>query len=709
MRRLIGLLAITATTLFAKTTSDKTIFGFTASSAAKERALEAQFDSKLNRDNLRNWMQRLSARPHHLGSDYDRQNAEFIASLFRSWGYDTAIEEFQVLFPTPRTRVVELIAPEHFTAKLFEPPLSQDRTSNQTDERLPVYKASSIDGDVTGDLVYVNYGIPADYELLEQNGVDVKGKIVIARYGGSWRGIKPKVAAEHGAIGCIIYSDPRDDGYFAGDVYPKGAWRNENGAQRGSVADMPLYPGDPLTPGVGATANAKRLDMKDAQTLTKIPVLPISYSDALPLLRSLEGPVAPAAWRGALPITYHIGPGKTTVHLKLEFDFKLVPAYDVIARLRGSERPDEWVIRGNHHDAWVNGAEDPISGLVALLEEARAASELTKSGWRPKRTIIYCAWDGEEPGLLGSTEWAEAHAQELQQKAVVYVNSDGNSRGYLSVGGSHTLERFVNDVARDVIDPEKEVPVAERWRARRILNGNADQRREARERADVRIDPLGSGSDYTPFLQHLGIATLNIGYGGEGETSGVYHSIYDSFDHYLRFADPAFDYAITLSKTGGRAVLRFANADYLPLSLGNLSDTVSQYVKEVMKLAADERDAIAERNRQINEKTFEIVDDPVRKLVVPKPETPAPFINFAPLQNALSRLEESCRNYDNALRDAAAAARLQLPDVQQALDDALRLVELAMITDRGLPRRPWFTHQIYAPGFYTGYGVKTLP
>ena len=346
---------------------------------------------------------------------------------------------------------------------------------------------------------------------------------------------------------------------------------------------------------------------------------------------------------------------------------------------------------------------------MAVLEEARAASELTKSGWRPKRTIIYCAWDAEEPGLLGSTEWAEAHAQELQQKAVVYVNSDGNSRGYLSVGGSHTLERFVNDVARDVIDPEKEVPVAERWRARRILNGNADQRREARERADVRIDPLGSGSDYTPFLQHLGIATLNIGYGGEGETSGVYHSIYDSFDHYLRFADPAFDYAITLSKTGGRAVLRFANADYLPLSLGNLSDTVSQYVKEVMKLAADERDAIAERNRQINEKTFEIVDDPVRKLVVPKPETPAPFINFAPLQNALSRLEESCRNYDNAMRDAAATARLQLPDVQQALDDALRLVELAMITDRGLPRRPWFTHQIYAPGFYTGYGVKTLP
>src|SRR5947209_6516374 len=641
-------------------------------------------------------MQLLSARPHNIGSPYDKDNAEWIAAKFKEFGLDTHIEQFDVLFPTPKERVVELMeGGPKFAAKLQEPALPQDPTSNQQSEQLPTYNAYSIDGDVTAPLVYVNYGISEDYEQLERLGISVKGKIVIARYYHSWRGIKPKVAAEHGAIGCLIYSDPHEDGFVPGETFPKGAYRPPDGVQRGSVADMPYYPGDPLTPGVGATKDGKRLKIEQAPTITKIPVLPISYADAQPLLAALTGPVAPEGWRGGLAITYHVGPGAAKVHLKVKSNWATQPAYDVIGRIPGSTFPDEWVIRGNHHDAWVNGAEDPISGLVAVLEEARAASELTKSGWRPKRTIIYWAWDGEEPGLLGSTEWAEAHAQELQQKAVVYVNSDGNSRGYLSVGGSHTLERFVNDVARDVIDPEKEVPVAERWRARRILNGNADQRREARERADVRIDPLGSGSDYTPFLQHLGIATLNIGYGGEGETSGVYHSIYDSFDHYLRFADPAFDYAITLSKTGGRAILRFADADYLPLSLGNLSDTVSQYVKEVMKLATDERDAIAERNRQINEKTFEIVDDPVRKLVVPKPETPAPFINFAPLQNALSRLEESCRNYDNAMRDAAAAARLQLPDVQQSLDDALRLVELAMITDRGLPRRPWFTHQIY--------------
>jgi N-acetylated-alpha-linked acidic dipeptidase len=686
----------------------RTLQGFDRDGTDRERALEKQFDSFLKKDEARDWMKRLSARPHHIGSPYGKENAEFIASLYRSWGYETEIERFDVLFPTPITRILEMTAPEKFTAKLEEPVLQEDSTSGQRSEQLPVYNAYSINGDVTGQLVYVNYGVPNDYETLERFGIDVKGKIVIARYGGSWRGIKPKVAAERGAVGCIIYSDPRDDGYFEGDVYPKGAWRNETGAQRGSVEDMPLYPGDPLTPGVGATADAKRLEIKDAPTLTKIPVLPISYSDALPLLKALEGPVAPASWRGALPITYHIGPGRATVHMRLEFDFKLAPAYDVIARLRGSERPDEWVIRGNHHDAWVNGAEDPTSGQVAMLEEAHAVSQLMKSGWRPKRTIIYCSWDGEEPGLLGSTEWVEAHAGELQQKAVIYLNSDGNSRGFLFVGGSHTLERFVNEVERDVVDPEKEISVYERSRARVILEGDAERRREARERQDLRIGALGSGSDYSPFLQHLGIATLNIGYGGEGETEGIYHSIYDSFDHYIRFGDPTFDYSIALSKTGGRAILRFANADYLPLTMGNLSDTISMYAKEVMKVATDERDAIAERNRRINEKTFEAVDDPTKRRVAPKAEAPAPILNFAPLQNALARLEESCRSYDNAMKDAAAN-RLRSRDVAQSLDDALRQIELAMITDSGLPRRPWYRHQIYAPGFYTGYGVKTLP
>jgi N-acetylated-alpha-linked acidic dipeptidase len=681
------------------------LMGFDREGSDRERALEKQFDSYPKKENLKEWMKRLAARPHHLGSPYDKENADFIAGLFKSWGYDTSIERFDVLFPTPKTRLLEMTAPQKFTAKLAEPAIKEDSTSGQSAEQLPVYNAYSIDGDVTGQLVYVNYGVPKDYEELERRGIDVRGKIAIARYGGSWRGIKPKVAAEHGAIGCLIYSDPRDDGYFEGDVYPKGAWRSQDGAQRGSVADMPLYPGDPLTPGVGATPNAKRLAIKDAPTLTKIPVLPISYGDAQPLLSAMEGPVAPDSWRGALPITYHLGPGKATVHLKLEFNFNMVPAYDVIARLPGGERPNEWIIRGNHHDAWVNGAGDPISGLVPMLEEARAVSELAKTGWRPVRTIVYTVWDGEEPGLIGSTEWAETHGEELQNKAVLYLNSDGNSRGFFQVSGSHTLEKFVNEVERDVIDPEKEISTFERLRARAILNGTT----EARQRPDLRIGALGSGSDYTPFLQHLGIASLNIGFGGEGETGGIYHSVYDSYDHYSRFADPTFDYEVALAKVGGHMVMRFADANYLQLDFTNFADTISRYVNEVIKLAGDERDSIAETNRRIREKLYDEVSDPTRPVGAPKAETPAPFLNFAPLQNAMARLKESSDNYDAAMRDPAAANRLTSHSVQQSLDDALRRVEQAMLNDAGLPRRPWFKHQIYAPGFYTGYGVKTLP
>ncbi|MGI8555165.1 MAG: M28 family peptidase, partial [Pyrinomonadaceae bacterium] len=511
----ILLFSLFSSILFAQT-SEKTLMGFKNNSSANEKSLEAKFDALLKPENLRERLKRLSARPHHVGSPYDRDNAEFIAAQYRAWGFDANIETFDVLFPTPKTRVLEMIAPEKFTAKLEEPALPEDSTSNQKAEQLPTYNAYSADGDVTGDLVYVNYGIPADYEELERRGIDVKGKIVIARYGGSWRGIKPKVAAEHGAIGCLIYSDPRDDGYFQGDVYPKGAYRSENGAQRGSVADMPVFPGDPLTPGIGSVKGAKRLALKDAPTITKIPVMPISYGDALPLLRSLGGVVAPAAWRGALPITYHIGGvNSTKVHFKLEFNWDTKTIYDVIAKLRGSEFPDEWIIRGNHHDAWVNGANDPLSGQVATMEEARAIGELVKQGWRPKRTIIYCAWDGEEPGLLGSTKWVETHAAELQKKAVVYINSDSNGRGFLGVGGSHTLEKFANEVAKDVTDPEMKIPVWERMKDRKIVNGSKGAQREARERSDLRIGALGSGSNYTPFIQHLGIAAIDLGYGGE--------------------------------------------------------------------------------------------------------------------------------------------------------------------------------------------------
>jgi N-acetylated-alpha-linked acidic dipeptidase len=687
--------------------ADQALLGFSEERARAQRALEQRFDASLRADELRQWMRRLSARPHAVGSPYGKENADFLASLFRSWGYDTKIEEFRVLFPTPRSRVLEMVEPTRFRALLSEPALKEDATSGQAAEQLPVYNAYSIDGDVTGPLVYVNYGVPKDYEELERRGIDVKGKIVIARYGGSWRGIKPKVAAEHGAIGCLIYSDPRDDGYFEGDVYPEGAYRNERGAQRGSVADMPLFPGDPLTPGVGATADARRLAIADAPTLTKIPVMPISYADALPLLRALRGPVAPEAWRGALPLTYHLGPGPAKVHLALAFDWNQVPAYDVIARLPGSERPDEWIVRGNHHDAWVNGANDPISGLVAMLAEAKAIGELRKAGWSPRRTIVFAAWDGEEPGLLGSTEWVEAHADELRGKAAVYVNTDGNGRGFLSMAGSHTLERFINEVARDVVDPQTKVSVAERRRARSVLDARAEDRKELRDRRDLRIAALGSGSDYTPFLQHLGIASLNLYYGGEDE-GGSYHSIYDSFDHYARFGDPTFEYGVALAQTAGRAVLRLADADVLPFEFTAFADTLGRYVAEVGKLADEMRDETEETNRRLRDRTYQLAADPTQVHVLPTPRPSLPHISLAPLLNAKGKVEDSARAFEAAWTARTAAGALP-PETQKALDAVLLTAERSLTRAEGLPRRPWFVHQVYAPGFYTGYGVKTLP
>lgn len=695
------ILAAISTNTFAQ--AGGRLLGFSDKSSTDQRSLEAKFDSYLKADNLRDWMKRLTARPHHLGSAYNKENADFIASLFRSWGYETALEEFHVLFPTPKTRIVEMTLPERFSLKLVEPAVEGDATSGQQAEQLPNYNAYSIDGDVTGPLIYVNYGTPADYEELDKRGIDVKGKIVISRYGGSWRGIKPKVAAERGAIGCLIYSDPRDDGYFQGDVYPKGAWRNENGAQRGSVMDMPLYPGDPLTKGIGATKDAKRIEVKNAETLTKIPVLPISYGDALPLLKNLDGAVVPTAWRGALPVTYRFGGKTPTVRMKLEFNWDIKPIYNVIAKISGSERPDQWIIRGNHRDAWVNGAQDPISGMVALMEEARAISELAKTGWRPKRTIIFAGWDAEEQGLIGSTEWAELHADELRTKAAVYINTDSNARGFLGLGGSHTLEKFVNEVGKDVPDPQTKLTVWERARANQIVNGSPQTRSEALNRPDLRIAPLGSGSDYTPFLQHLGIASLNIGFGGEGG-GGSYHSAYDSFNHYQRFGDPGFAYGIALAKVCGRTTMRLANAETLPFEFSNFTETVDLYAREVTQLTDTMREQTAVSNADIAVGRWSAVQDPTLSLIAPKVKDQVPFMSFAPLQNAIQKLKASATTFQNHTRDKSLS-----PAVQKTVDEILYKTERALIRREGLPRRDWFRHQIYAPGFYTGYGVKTLP
>jgi N-acetylated-alpha-linked acidic dipeptidase len=652
------------------------IRGFSSRDVGAERELEQRFRAIPRPDNLREYMRAITAEPHHAGSPGSRKVADYVLARFKSFGLDARIEEFEALMPYPTERSLEMTAPEPFTAQLKEPAVPDDPDSTDAGQ-LPTFNAYSADGDVTGDLVYVNYGTPDDYEQLEKLGVSVKGRIVIARYGRSWRGIKPKVAYEHGAIGCIIYSDPRDDGYFPGDTYPGGAYRPSQGVQRGSVMDMPIHPGDPLTPGRAAdpgTVNAA--DRASSDVILKIPVLPISYGDALPLLRHLTGPVAPADWRGSLPITYHVGAGPAKVHLKLAFEWKVRPLYDVVARIPGSTSPDEWIIHGNHHDAWVNGASDPTSGNVALIETARGLGELVKSGWKPKRTIVLASWDGEEWGLLGSTEWAEKHADELARKAVAYVNSDSTATGWLSVAGSHSLQAFVNDVMRDLDDPKR--PGKTLFTA--SLDHEIDQektplgRSALRARGDKPIDALGSGSDYTAFIDNLQVASLDLGFGGEGG-GGVYHSIYDSFYWFTHFSDKDFAYGAALSRTIGTVVLRLADADVLPFEFTATARTLRGYVDDIEKARKDLADA--------------------------------PAIDLGPIRAAIARLERAGEGYNKAAAGDRAAS---LPaDKLAELNRLLYTSERAFRYDAGLPRRPWFKHLAYAPGFYTGYGVKTLP
>ncbi len=702
--------------LAAAAPSAPSLYGFAPDQAASEQALEQRFDGALDPADLRAWLKSLASEANHVGSPHDKANAEFVRDQLRQWGWDAQIETFDVLYPTLKQHTLELIAPAKFVASLKEPPIAGDETSTRTDG-MPPYNVYGADGDVTGDLVYLNYGMQEDYKDLARRGIEVKGRIVIARYGNGWRGLKPKLAQQHGAIGCIIYSDPRDDGYAEGDVYPQGGWRPPGGVQRGSVADMPTYPGDPLTPGVGATRNAKRLALSEAQTILKIPVLPISYADAQPLLAALAGPVAPEHWRGALPITYHLGPGPAQVHLAVSSDWSRRPLYDVIARIRGARAPDEWVIRGNHRDAWVFGAWDPLSGQVALLSEAKAIGALLKSGWRPKRTLIYASWDGEEPGLLGSTEWAETHAEELQRKAVLYLNSDTNSRGFLAAGGSHSLQRLLNEVANGVQDPETGVSSQARLRARLMVSGYEKGATEQDKKlaklaaagGDLPIKALGSGSDFTPFIQHLGVTTLSIEYGGEEDQEGVYHSNYDSFDHYVRFGDPNFAYGVAEAQTAGHVVLRMADADVLPLQFGGFAEAVGGYLEELHKLSDDKRTNTEELARLLDQNAFALAADPTRVVLPPAREPAVPYLNFAPLDNTVARLRNSARAYDE-LYAKLAAGDLKLSEAQRTeLNALLRGMEQTLTDARGLPGRDWYRHLVYAPGQFTGYGVKTLP
>ncbi|MBZ5606893.1 MAG: M28 family peptidase [Acidobacteriia bacterium] len=640
------------------------IRGFPESEWAAEHALEQKAIALPQAARQKTYLERMAKVPHHAGSAASASVAEYGLGLFKEFGLDAHIENYEALIPYPASRTLEMVSPVRFRAALKEPVISQDPyTSDAT--QLPTYNAYSGAGDITAPVIYVNYGVPEDYEYLAKQGIDVKGKIVIARYGKSWRGTKPKVAAEHGAVGCLIYSDPRDDGYFQGDVYPKGALRPPDGVQRGSVMDMPLYVGDPLSPGWASEPGSKRLSISEAKSLMTIPVMPISYADATPFLEHLGGPVAPESWRGALGFTYHIGPGPATAHFALSFDNSTRPLHDVIATIPGSTYPDQWVIYGNHHDGWVNGAHDPISGAASLLETARALAELRKQGWQPKRTIVLTLWDGEEFGLLGSTEWAEKHADELNRKAVVYINSDTNSKGAMGASGSHTLEIFMKEVMRDLKDPQNGKTLLEISQTRR---DRGDAPAEERLPPGFHLGPLGAGSDYVVFIDHLGVASLNLGFGGPN-LNGVYHSIYDDPRWFEEFGDPGFAYGAALSQVTTTTLLRLADAPVLPFEFGEFSATVRRYVDQIKKLSGTK-------------------------------------VDFEPVLAEIQKTETGAKAFEAALKTAVSQRDTALlAKANQELFETERGLMLA----KGLPGRDWYRHSIYAPGMYTGYGAKTLP
>ncbi len=687
------------------------MLGFTPGGADAERALETRFDANISAAALRERMRLMAAEPNQVGAPHNKANAEYTLAQFKAWGWDAHIEVFNVLYPTPKAEALELLGDHPFKADLTEPAIAGDDSSARQAGGLPAYVAYQGDGDVTAPLIYVNYGMPADYEALQRLGLDVKGKIVIARYGVGWRGLKPKLAQEHGAVGCVIYSDPADVGYGAGDAYPTGAFRPERGFQRGSVQDLPVEPGDPLTPGYGAVEGAPRIPIAEAKTILKIPVLPISWGDAQHFLAALDGPVAPKTWRGSLPLTYHVGGAGAKAHLLVQSNWDQKPLYDVIAVMKGAREPEKWVVRGNHRDGWVFGAEDPLSGQIALMEEAKSLGAMAKTGWRPGRTLVYASWDGEEPGLLGSTEWAETHAKDLQSKAVVYINTDGSNRGLLSVETSYSMRRLFDEATSAVNDPETGVSVRDRALADlqvRALapDASADLKAKAKAAkagADLPVGDLGSGSDYTPFAQHLGIASINFGFSGEGQSGGVYHSAYDTFEHFERFSDPGYVYSVTLTQTAGRLVLRAANADLAPFAFTDLASSVASEAEEVKALVGTQRTHAEAVNRLLDQKAFALSDDPTISSGPPDRESVAPNLDFAPLDAAIDRLKTASAAYDKAAAgplaaDKAGKANTILVGVEQALTDS-----------RGLPGRPWYRHLIYAPGLLTGYGSKTLP
>ena len=665
--------------------------GFTPEGSTIERRWEEEFRAVPAPGSAREHLRRLTAEPHVAGTTEDYATAIYVLDQIRSYGISAELKEYEVLLPYPKQPgIVELISPQRESLTVKEAVIAEDPSSSNP-KIIPLFNGYSPSGDVTAPLVYVNYGLPPDYEALKKLGVDVKGKIAIARYGNSFRGVKAKVAEDQGAIGLIIYSDPADDGYMLGDVYPKGPWRPASSAQRGSVQFLSTSPGDPLTPGKPAVPGVPRLKMEEVTTLPRIPVQPISYGDARHLLEPLRGPVRPKGFQGGLPFPYHVGGTEyVRVHLKTLMDYQTRKIWNVIARIDGDEEKDHWVIMGNHRDAWTFGAVDPNSGTTAMLEAARAFGSLLKKGWKPKRTIVLCSWDGEEYGLLGSTEWVEENAAELTQKAVAYLNVDsavsGSNFGASSVP---SMWKLIRAATRDIKDPKTGQTVYQQWQERaheqepdpEITNAEVGSDTKI---AEARINALGSGSDFTPFLQHLGIPSSDMGFGGD---YGVYHSAYDSFYWMSHFGDPDFVYHVAAAQLWGTMAMRLADAAGLPLDYRDYAVQVREFFDESMKTARRRKLASAfDEKPMINAlKSFSEEAERVEKA----------------RQDTIAEIERT--RVEASDRHARAVARLQ------RINNALLVVERSLTDERGLRGRTWYTHQIYAPGTYTGYAAQPLP
>ncbi|MFN2492005.1 MAG: M28 family metallopeptidase [Pyrinomonadaceae bacterium] len=665
--------------------------GFTREGSATERRWEEEFRAVPAPDAAREHLRRLTAVPHVAGTKEDYATAIYVRDQIRAFGISSELKEYEVLLPYPsQPSIVELVSPVRERLALKEETIVEDPSSSHPDI-IPLFNGYSPSGDVTAPLVYVNYGLPPDYEALKNLGIEVKGKIAIARYGNSFRGVKAKVAEDNGAAGLIIYSDPADDGYTQGDVYPKGPWRPPTSAQRGSVQFIFQAPGDPLTPGRPSVPGVPRLKMEEVTGLPRIPVQPLSYGDARRLLEPLQGPVRPKGFQGGLPFSYHVGgTDHVRVHLKTQMDYQVRKIWNVISRIEGDGERDRWVIAGNHRDAWTFGAVDPNSGTTAMLETARGLGTLLKKGWKPRRTIILCSWDGEEYGLLGSTEWVEEHADALRQKAVVYFNVDSAVSGpNFGASSVPSMWKLIRSATRDIKDPKTGQTLYERWQQRSREQQPDAELTEAEVGSDARIaeariGALGSGSDFTPFLQHLGIPSADMGFGGD---YGVYHSAYDSFHWMAHFGDPTFAYHVTAARLLGTMLMRFADAAALPLDYRDYASQVKDFYSESMKTARRRNLAVGLDDRGVTEALQKFAQEAER---VEKAR-----------QETLGEIETTRVAAND--RYPRAVARLE------RINDSLIMAERALTDERGLRGRPWYTHQIYAPGTYTGYAAQPLP